>query len=219
MARTPRSPMTGTSYNRISGGKFLKLNISFRCCGGTYRDIGNGYEIWNKMEHTDNGSYLNWNPEASKGFNVPDSCCIPNADNPEEPGKIEKGCGRCARHNNPAQCKTDLNAYRSPFREARLLTDLPQNIWINSCMYILVGRIKKEVQPYIWYYALAGTGLALEAIIITALASAYITAINRFPGVDNWTLPNPSPLSGGSDGRTRSMNRNCINNEWNSYFF
>ena len=67
---------------------------------------------------------------------------------------------------------------------------------MNSCVYILVGRIKKEVQPYIWFYALAGedirtiykdtfyalagTGFALEAIIITALASAYITAINRF---------------------------------------
>ena len=157
------------------------MNISFRCCGGTYLDIGNGYEIWStaQMEHTDNGSYLDWNPEASKGFNVPDSCCIPNANSP---GKIEKGCGRCARHHNPAQCKSDLNAYRSNPREARLLGDLPQNIWINSCVYILVGRIKKEVQPYVWYYALAGTGLALEAIIITALASAYITAINRFPG-------------------------------------
>ena len=57
---------------------------------------------------------------------------------------------------------------------------LPEEIWINSCVFILVERIKTEVQPYIWYYALAGTCLALEAIIIAALASAYISAINRF---------------------------------------
>ena len=40
---------------------------------------------------------------------------------------------------------------------------------------------------HLWYYALVGTGLALEAIIITALASAYITAINRFSKDDNIT--------------------------------
>ena len=43
------------------------------------------------------------------------------------------------------------------------------------------------MQPYLWYYALVGTGLALEAIIITALASAYITAINRFSKDDSLT--------------------------------
>ena len=83
---------------------------------------------------------------------------------------------------------------------------------MNSCVYILVGRIKKEVQPYIWFYALAGTGLALEAIIITALASAYITAINRFFFVakDNNTITtDPSVLTGGSEGRTRSLQK-CL---------
>ena len=129
------------------------------------------------MEHTDNTSYRNWNPESSKGFNVPDSCCIPDAD---QPGQIQEGCGICARHDRPTQCKDDPNARESRLLEARLLGELPETIWMNSCVYILVGRIKKEVQPYIWFYALAGTGLALEAIIITALASAYITAINRF---------------------------------------
>ena len=39
---------------------------------------------------------------------------------------------------------------------------------------------------------MAGTGLALEAIIITALASAYITAINRFSKDDNMTYIFPS---------------------------
>ena len=187
MARTKLSLMTGTSCSKISGGKFLKSNISFRCCGGEYHDIGNGYAIWKKMEHTDNTSYLNWNPEASKTFNVPDSCCIPNADNADTAeGPVQKGCGLCAYHENPSQCRNNPNAAReSRTLEARFLVDLPENIWINSCVYILVGRIKSEVQPYIWYYALAGTGLALEAIIITALASAYITAINRFSGKDN----------------------------------
>jgi len=157
------------------------LQQDLRCCGGEYHDIGNGYAIWKKMEHTDNTSYLNWNPEASKTFNVPDSCCIPNADNADNAeGPVQKGCGLCAYHENPSRCRNNPNAAReSRTLEARFLVDLPENIWINSCVYILVGRIKTEVQPYIWYYALAGTGLALEAIIITALASAYITAINR----------------------------------------
>ena len=151
--------------------------LSCRCCGGTYNDKGKGYNIWKGMEPTDNNSYLNWNPESSLGFNAPDSCCIPLEDLLDN-DSAQKGCGMCVHHENPAKCKQDVNA-----RNGRVLAnnpELPNKIWMNSCVYILVGRVKREVQPYLWYYALVGTGLALEAIIITALASAYITAINRF---------------------------------------
>ena len=135
------------------------------------------------MEPTDNNSYLNWNPESSLGFNAPDSCCIPLEDLLDD--SAQKGCGMCVHHENPAKCKQDVNA-----RTGRVLAnnpELPNKIWMNSCVYILVGRVKREVQPYLWYYALVGTGLALEAIIITALASAYITAINRFSKDDSLT--------------------------------
>merc|ERR1712130_163146 len=154
------------------------LQQDLRCCGGTFRDVGNGYEIWNRMEHTDNSSYKNWNPYSSKGKNVPDSCCIPNANNAKEP-VVEEGCGICAYHDNPAKCKKDENARISRVLDRSRLVNLPETIWINSCVYVLVERIKSKVQPYIWYYALAGTVLALEGIIIVALASAYIAAINR----------------------------------------
>ena len=59
------------------------------------------------------------------------------------------------------------------------------------------------MQPYLWYYALVGTGLALEAIIITALASAYITAINRFSKDESMTY-NFTFFPGESEEKKRS---------------
>ena len=98
------------------------------------------------MEPTDNNSYLNWNPESSLGFNAPDSCCIPLEDLLDD--SAQKGCGMCVHHENPARCKQDVNA-----RDGRVLAnnpELPNKIWMNSCVYILVGRVKREVQPYLW---------------------------------------------------------------------
>ena len=160
---------------RLHKSFYRPKTLFFRCCGGFYRDKGKGYEIWNSLEPTNNSSYLNWNPESDKRTSVPDSCCIPK--NPD--GEITKGCGKCIRYENPNICKTNPDEMKSRILEATE-QKLPEEIWINSCVFILVERIKTEVQPYIWYYALAGTCLALEAIIIAALASAYISAINRF---------------------------------------
>ena len=95
------------------------------------------------MEPTDNNSYLNWNPESSLGFNAPDSCCIPLEDLLDD-DSAQKGCGMCVHHENPARCKQDVNA-----RNGRVLAnnpELPNKIWMNSCVYILVGRVKREVQ-------------------------------------------------------------------------